>query len=675
MFILPENNKLRGYENYAAWKILMGINGRPKELHKYWENKVVVPAGLDDNDPISTETPTGKTTPVSPAATTTTQTPVPTPLLSTTPTLLEYELHENVALSSVLINIADLSGSGIDASGTTKAHVAWKFLEDQYGRTSDRARNMREEKLSRFKMAEGAIIVGAGGHIEKMHTLWKLANDTGANIDNQRFITKLLDSFPESWDPVINNMYNEKDLNTVIMNLTTHAERLTIREGKTKDENSPPVTVDIVKALEATILALQAEMRSFKPYNQRERGTTNPNKAHLICSNSLCRKIGHLIEDCFGQGGGKAGQYPPWYKGKRITRSANMATSSTSSGSTLTGTHWALSATFNLKEIEMILQENSVIDTRTPSLSAGNRFVLPGAINPDDIKRLIEEVIPIECKVALAAAANPETIGIGSACVADSGCTTYFFKSRDVFSIYKPLDKAIGQSSMVGANFRVLGMGTVEIKVVHENTEHTLEFTNALHAPDVTANLISIGRMDLAGWEVIFGKQKARFFMEKQEVFGGVLKDGLYLVGGSIVSNIPTILTARSLKSPADLALWHRRFAHFGTTRISEASRLVDGLVITNKETLGKCEDCIIGNQKRRAYDEKVEAETEVLRLTNIDLWRPARVPSAGGALYGMKFHDNGSSRKRTFFIPNRTAAAIAVTFIHEYLGIPQVTS
>jgi hypothetical protein len=179
----------------------------------------------------------------------------------------------------------------------------------------------------------------------------------------------------------------------------------------------------------------------------------------------------------------------------------------------------------------MILQENLVIDTRTPSLSAGNRFVLPGAINPDDIERLIEDVIPIERKVALAAAANPETIGIGSACVADSGCATYFFKSRDVFSI---LNKAVGQSSMVGANFRVLGVGTVEIKVVHENTEHTLKFTNALHVPDVTVNLISIGRMDLAGWEVLFGKQMARFFMGKQEVFGGVSKDGLYLVGGSL---------------------------------------------------------------------------------------------------------------------------------------------
>ena len=90
-------------------------------------------------------------------------------------------------------------------------------------------------------------------------------------------------------------------------------------------------------------------------------------------------------------------------------------------------------------------------------------------------------------------------------------------------------------------------------------------------------------------------------------------------------------------------SLWHRRFAHFGATRIIEASGLVDGLEITSQESMGKCEDCMIGNQKRRAYDEKVSAETEVVRLTNIDLWGPVRVASAGGAaLYAMKFHDNG---------------------------------
>ncbi|EDR06963.1 uncharacterized protein LACBIDRAFT_328359 [Laccaria bicolor S238N-H82] len=486
MFILPENDKLHGYENYPAWKILMGINGRPRGLHKYWENKVVVPVGLDG--PIPTSDPTtviekpidiSATTPI---ATQTSE--KSTPLLSTTPTLLKYELHENVALSSV-----------------------------------------RHQGTCR--MSEGAVVAGAGGHIEKMRTLRKLANNTSANINNEHFITKLLNSFPESWDAVINSMYSEKDLNTVIMNLTTHVERLSIREGKSKDPDMPmPPSIDTVKALEATILALQAEMKTFRPF-QHQCGTTNPSKAHLICANSLCGKVGHLMEDCFGPGGGKAGQYPPWYKGKRATASANLTTSttsSTSSGSTTPGTHWALSVTFNYQEIDTLICENAETDQ---TASTENRFILPGAVT-NNIKRLVDENTAVERKIALAAAANPEAIGISSACVADSGCTTYFFKSRNVFSIYKSLDKTIGQSSMVGANFRVLGMGTVEIKVVHENVEHTLVFTNALHAPDVTANLISISRMDLAGWEVIFGKQKARFFMGKREIFGGVLKDGLY---------------------------------------------------------------------------------------------------------------------------------------------------
>jgi hypothetical protein len=152
---------------------------------------------------------------------------------------------------------------------------------------------------------------------------------------------------------------------------------------------------------------------------------------------------------------------------------------------------------------------------------------------------------------------------------------------------------------------------------------------------------------------------KARFFKDKKEIFGGVLKNGLYLIGGSFISNIPTALTARSLRSPGDIALWHRRFGHFGIGRIVEASKLVNGLEITSKEVVGKCEDCIIGNQKRRPYDEDVIPETEVLRLTNIDIWGPARVQSAGGALYAMKFHDSGSSRRRSFFLKDRTANTV----------------
>ncbi|KAJ3832248.1 hypothetical protein F5878DRAFT_511027, partial [Lentinula raphanica] len=35
------------------------------------------------------------------------------------------------------------------------------------------------------------------------------------------------------------------------------------------------------------------------------------------CSN--CKRLGHLAEDCFQKGGGKEGQYPAWWKGKKDT--------------------------------------------------------------------------------------------------------------------------------------------------------------------------------------------------------------------------------------------------------------------------------------------------------------------------------------------------------------------
>jgi hypothetical protein len=464
LIALSENDKLRGYENYIAWKTLMEAHGRPKGLHKYWENKIMVPTSTPAIV-ITSETTTTTTT-INPSPTST-----PTPVHSTTPSELEYELRESVALSSILINVVDISGSGLDPSGTS--HNAWTLLLDQYGKTSDRARNMREEALASCKMVEGGKVAGEGGHIERMRTLRKLANDTGADIKDSRFITKLLDSFPEFWDAVITPMYSETNLSTVIMNLTTHAERLAIRNGKTKAEQP----TDVVKALEATVMALQTEMKTFKS----NRGNTpNPNKAHLKCSNTVCGKTGHIIDDCFQPGGGKAGQYPAWWKGKRTQTpsvpSANLATSSVADGVVTAGGHYALSTTsFDIRNIENIIAEN----------------------------------LPVERKVALAVAENPQVLSMGTACVADSGCTTYFFKSREAFSSYTPLVKAAGQSSKEGTSFTVLGMGTVQMKVIHNGLEQILTFGNALHAPDVTANLISVSRLDLIGWDIVFGGQKA----------------------------------------------------------------------------------------------------------------------------------------------------------------------
>jgi len=53
--------------------------------------------------------------------------------------------------------------------------------------------------------------------------------------------------------------------------------------------------------------------------------------------------------------------------------------------------------------------------------------------------------------------------------------------------------------------------------------------------------------MDLAGWDIVFGGKQVQFFNNKVEIFSGSLKGGLYLINGSLITNQPTALTARSL--------------------------------------------------------------------------------------------------------------------------------
>jgi hypothetical protein len=246
---------------------------------------------------------------------------------------------------------------------------------------------------------------------------------------------------------------------------------------------------------------------------------------------------------CF-QLGGAAGQYPSWWKGKRTAPAvpvANLAL--TSEGAVKPGSHYALSAYVDLSNIDTILDEN-VDSLRRVALAAGN---VPTSMT--------------------------------SCSFADSGCTIHFFKHKDVFSSYRPLNKMVGQSSKEGADFTILGTGNVELRVSFKGKEHTLTFRDALHAPDITANLLSISRMDIAGWDAVFGNGRVRFFKDKVEIFEGILKNGLYLIHGSFNMSIPTALTAfpsgRSLQKPTDMSTWHRRFAHFGVSRFQEASKLV----------------------------------------------------------------------------------------------------
>ncbi|SJL14141.1 uncharacterized protein ARMOST_17596 [Armillaria ostoyae] len=589
---LDDDEKFNG-ENWATFEMVMMTEGNTRGLVNYWENKVAIPGA--------------------------TLAPLPaTPINSLTPNLLEYAQRESVALASIIRNVKDVFGVGIDPH--KPSHMAWEILKSDYGAYSDLIRNRREKTLKAVKYQDGEKVSGDGGYIERMRKLRKEANDAGAGIDDKSFKTTLLDSFPETWDPVVSTLYAEKNLTVVIARLIAHGERVVGRNSVSSPSSTQESTV---QALQASIQALTLQVQSL---SSKKSVAPRSDKSHT--ANENCKGLGHTLDECWKLGGGRQGQYPPWWKGKRdapVPSSANLATASSS--------------------------EAGSVYTNVTALSA---------IIDDETLKSIERALEAEKSAMMVNNASQGLVDT-SLLYGDSGASTHFIQNKDCFFHYMPLGETTGTSSKAGAALNIQGIGTVALKSTVSGIQNVFTLSKALHCPDVSTNLISISRLDKEGWFVTFGGGQATFVDQKgTPQFTATLVNDLYAINGTLLrSEEYTALAARSLEAAVPIETWHMRFAHLGVDRITELEKrtLVDGLNIAKAERAGgKCEPCILGNQKRRPFDADVVPEKVALARVMVDIWGPARVQSIGGAKYALVFADDATSRRTPYYISDRRA-------------------
>lgn len=135
----------------------------------------------------------------------------------------------------------------------------------------------------------------------------------------------------------------------------------------------------------------------------------------------------------------------------------------------------------------------------------------------------------------------------------------------------------MGLSAKEGTGFHIAGSGNVSIRVIHNREQNILIFRDALHAPDISTNLISISQLDRLGWTIIFGSGKVKFCNPNgNQVFKGLENGGLYLISGSFISNIPTVLVVCLLRSPVPMSIMHQRFNYAYKRCILDASKNKD---------------------------------------------------------------------------------------------------
>lgn len=326
-------------------------------------------------------------------------------------------------------------------------------------------------------------------------------------------------------------------------------------------------------------------------------------RSNELCSNPQCKRRGHTIEKCFREGGGKAGEWPDWWEGDR------------GSGPKPPSANSAITSTMGENVYAFSVNNNPI--------SGGNKHELTS--------------------------------------YADSGASEHCFVNRNDFTVYNPLaTNMTGTTAQNGGVFQILGVGTVTKITLVNGIRKEITLTDVLHTPDLSHNLISIGRLDRKGCYVTFGGGGAAFKTSKGEQFMWGKFRGMGTMYEVELFNPPSALSARSQRKPTSTMGWHRRFGHAGEAgiRILKSKNLVLGLDIIEeeKEPEGVCEDCIFGKQTRRPFDTDVTPETEILERVHMDLWGPARVESTGGKKYLMLAVDGASSHSEGYFLENKKA-------------------
>ena len=107
---------------------------------------------------------------------------------------------------------------------------------------------------------------------------------------------------------------------------------------------------------------------------------------------------------------------------------------------------------------------------------------------------------------------TPSTSSAPPEIIVDSGCTTHMMYDRRLFSSYTdgPPSFASKVYTASGQALNVSGYGSVAVNIVNSKTkaEHTLEFLDVLHVPNLQENILSVAALDKKGLHLTTGQEK-----------------------------------------------------------------------------------------------------------------------------------------------------------------------
>lgn len=232
--------------------------------------------------------------------------------------------------------------------------------------------------------------------------------------------------------------------------------------------------------------------------------------------------------------------------------------------------------------------------------------------------------------------------------VVDSGASNHMCASRDAFVEYRAdhggRTVSIAKS---GATLRVLGTGTVMLRMNVGGRTVSARLENTLHVEHLSRNLFSIPAVLSKAMRVNMDSQGCKIVSNGAVVGSGTKRGNLiYLdVAGNADCHVATDsigVTPTSSVKPAQSVpvvsgdLWHRRFGHASRDAVKKA--LASSSIVMGDVSTKVCDVCELSKQARKPYPVHDDRDNASSDIVCSDVLGPVTPASRSGCVYAVTF-------------------------------------
>jgi hypothetical protein len=361
---------------------------------------------------------------------------------------------------------------------------------------------------------------------------------------------------------------------------------------------------------------------------------TKNNPSGTYCTTSLCaehKRCDHDTRHCYGKGGGLEEQ-APWQKKKK---EKDGKTNETAFIAAAAGSEYhtplanSSSHSSSMPAVVNLAITSQPTDNHFHELSCAAVHELPQ--ESGELSALTEST---------------------SATILDSGTASHLIHDQHLFWSYTA-DRSV---RMKTANHRSLdteGYGECIVLMTLGGKQCRVRLSRCLYAPNAMVNLLSVGRMMSAGWELRFKGNPGQCEMyHTGEHLGDIpMKGNLYY---PIIEFLRPPLEASS-EHAADVTpftaftpskrtwdLWHARMGHLGGDLAKSLPPSTIGVDLDGTSSQSHCDSCILAKHPHMPYPSSSSLPAQrFLELVHSDICGPFPTATLHGKHYFILFLDD----------------------------------